>query len=106
MEKLYTVKLAMVVASESCDYAAVVAKEQCRFKSTVLSVHEVFHKEDLPEPWSVDAYPIRRQWKDETIGDFFDTRQRERQKKLDKVHVLNSKIAALQKEVDELSKDI
>jgi hypothetical protein len=106
MKKLYKVQLDAVVVADDRDAAGLIVGAACGYKCTVSSVCEINHKEDLPAHWSIDGYPIRSIWEDKTIGDILDDRQRERQKTLDKVHVLNGQIAALQKEVDELSKDI
>jgi hypothetical protein len=106
VKKLYKVHLDGVVAADDSGTAGLIVSAVCGNKCTVFSVHEIIRKEDLPANWCIDAYPIRSIWKDETIGDILDARQIERQKTLDKVHVLKRQIATLQKEVDELSKGI
>lgn len=106
MKKLYKVHLDGVVAADDSGTAGLIVSASCGNKCTVFSVHEIIRKEDLPANWGIDDYPIRSIWEEATIGDIIDARQIERQKTLDKVHVLKCQIAALQKEVDELSKDI
>lgn len=105
MKKLYRVQLDSVVAADDSDAARLIAGAACGHKCTVFSVYEITCKEDLPTHWGIDAYPIRSIWKDATIGDILETINKEREERIAKVHVLNSQIAALQKEVEELSKD-